>query len=114
LYSAFNAAWKLKLEEKMQHEFEEEKKARAKAAEELATFHTQRNIKLTAKKESNRNGEAVFVDAIKADEQSANYWDRVTKLIDAGGDSADPTKSDVGRMRKLFIQLKNEPMGVTA
>lgn len=108
--AAFNAAWKVKLEEKRLQELEAEKTARAKASEEISTLNTQRTIKLNAKKESNRNEEQVFVESIESDLASANIWDRVTKLIDANaGESADST-TDVGRMRKLFIQLKNEPL----
>ena len=40
-----------------------------------------------------------------------NVWERVVKLTDAGqGERAVcEEKADVSRMRKLFIQLKNNP-----
>jgi hypothetical protein len=41
--------------------------------------------------------------------ESGNIWERVTKLIDNDTDG-DTSKSDTARMRKLFIQLKNEPL----
>jgi hypothetical protein len=113
MYSAFNAAWKLKLEEKRLHEVDVEKAAKATAAEELAEFSTQRTTKFAAKKDSNRSTESVFIETIESDLASTNIWDRVTKLIDAAsGESADSEKADVNRMRKLFIQLKNEPISV--
>lgn len=37
-------------------------------------------------------------------------WDRVSKLIDSSAEAVDSKGSDVSRMRKLFIQLKNEPL----
>ena len=39
-----------------------------------------------------------------------NTWDRVAKLIDAANDTTMAANADVTRMRKLFIQLKNEPL----
>lgn len=93
-------------------ELEEEKKARAAAAAEIANFNNQREIKLNAKKESNRNEESLFVEAISQDLSSPHLWERVTKLIDINaGESADTTKADTGRMRKLLIQLKIDPIG---
>jgi hypothetical protein len=110
--SKFNAEWKIKLEEKRHFEFEEEKKARAKASEELSNLSAQREIKLNAKKDKNRTEESIYKEAINNDIASSHLWDRVTKLIDAaGGETADARKADIGRMRKLFIQLKSEPIG---
>ena len=110
--SKFLAAWKIKLEEKRLVELEEEKKARAAAAAEIANFNSQREIKLSAKKESNRNEESLFIEATTTDLSSPHLWERVTKLVDINaGENADTSKSDTGRMRKLFIQLKVNPIG---
>lgn len=108
----FNAAWKIKLDEKRVIEMNVEKEQRAKAAEELSTFSSQRDIKLKAKKESNQNAEKVFVESVTKDLASTQVWDRVTKLIDVNAveKAEDSSKSDVSRMRKLFIHLKNEPV----
>ena len=41
-------------------------------------------------------------------------WDRVTKLIDSSADATEAVSGpDVSRMKKLFIQLKNEPLEAT-
>ena len=89
-----------------------EKEQRAKAAAELSTFSSQRDAKLKAKKESNQNAEKVFVESVTKDLASTQIWDRVTKLIDVNAveKAEDSSKSDVSRMRKLFIHLKNEPV----
>jgi hypothetical protein len=45
---------------------------------------------------------------------SLQVWERVTKLIDSNESASSEAKgSDTGRMRKLFIQLKNEPLEAT-
>ena len=54
-----------------------------------------------------------MVESLESEADMTNSWERVTKLIDANSDAADATKADVTRMRKLFIQLKNEPLETT-
>ena len=54
-YRIFNKAWALKLEAKRSHEFDHEKNARSKAQEDYSSWHTQRDIRLNAKKETNRS-----------------------------------------------------------
>jgi hypothetical protein len=110
LYSKFTKEWGKKLDDKRASEFEHEKASRAKAAEDLANWKTQREIRLTAKKEKNRNEEEVLVETLGTQVEIAKTWDRVTKLIDA---NEDQKGSDVSRMRKLFIHLKNEPLETT-
>ena len=112
ILSAFNRAWSAKLEQKRAAEFDAEKAGRTKAAEELANWSSQREIRLSAKKDKNRSEEQVLLEAIESDSDGSNTYDRVTKLIDS---TAEPEsgKADVTRMRKLFIQLKNEPLEKT-
>jgi len=84
------------------------------ALEDLSNWTTQRSIRLNAKKDANRSEEQVLLEQLESEIDVGNTWDRVSKLIDAGADfSAEAEKSDVSRMRKLFIQLKNEPLEVT-
>jgi hypothetical protein len=110
----FTKQWNAQLEVKRAEEFEEEKNARESAKEELSNWHTQRGIRLTAKKDSNRSEEQVLVETLESEAEVLKTWERVTKLIDASSDVADASKgSDVSRMRKLFIQLKNEPLETT-
>lgn len=71
-------------------------------------------MKLNAKKETNRTEEQVLLEQQESDLDAGNVWDRVTKLIETSVDQPDdPNKADVSRMRKLFIQLKNEPLEAT-
>lgn len=108
----FNKEWNATLEEKRAAEFEAEKEARATAEKELAEWNTQREIRLQAKKDSNRSEEQVTVEAVTSEVDAIKTWDRVAKLIDAG-ETTDAKGSDTSRMRKLFIQLKNEPLETT-
>eukprot|EP01038_Epipyxis_sp_PR26KG_P011887 gene11887-15905_t len=108
----FNKAWNAKLELKRAAEYEHEKTVRAKAAEDLLSWNTQRDIRLTAKKDSNRSEEQVSLEALESEVEVLKTWERVTKLID-NNDPVDAKGSDVSRMRKLFIQLKNEPLEIT-
>mmetsp|Transcript_42809 Transcript_42809/g.87496 ORF Transcript_42809/g.87496 Transcript_42809/m.87496 type:complete len:165 (+) Transcript_42809:75-569(+) len=108
----FNAEWEAKLAEKREAEFEMQKAARANAEEERAAWNTQRDIRLKAKKDSNRSEEQVLQEALESEVENSKTWERVSKLIDAG-ESADGKGSDTSRMRKLFIQLKSEPLDVT-
>ena len=108
----FNKVWSAKLESKRAAEFEHEKTVRTKAAEDLSSWTTQRDIRLTAKKDSNRSEEQVLLEALESEVEVLKTWERVTKLID-NTDPIDAKGSDVSRMRKLFIQLKSEPLEVT-
>ena len=53
------------------------------------------------------------MESLESEVDAANTWDRVGKLIDASNDTTIATNADVTRMRKLFIQLKNEPLEST-
>ena len=112
ILSVFNRAWNIKLDAKRAQEAEHEKSVKAAAAEELASWTQLREVRLKLKKEKNRTEEQVLLETIESEADGANTWERITKLVDAGaGDTgAETGKADVGRMRKLFIQLKGEPL----
>ena len=112
--SKFNREWNERLEEKRRKEEAAEEEAKAHAAEELANYLEQRETRMNAKKEVNRSEEQVLLEQLESDLDGGNVWDRVSKLIEAGVDVPDDLeKADVSRMRKLFIQLKNEPLEST-
>ena len=110
----FNRNWNAKLDLKRAAEAEHEKAVKAKAAEELANWTQQREIRLKLKKEKNRTEEQVLVETLASEADSPNVWERANKLIDATTtDAAESGKADTGRMKKLFIQLKSEPLEKT-
>lgn len=110
--SAFNQKWEEELSVKRQQELAHDEAAKAKAAADLADWHSQRQVKLNANKDKNRSEEQVLLEKVEYELEGGNCWERVTKLIDNDAD-ADSEKSDTSRMRKLFIQLKNEPLEST-
>jgi len=112
IYSKFNREWNAKLDAKREAEFEKEKKVRAESEEAKSNWNTQRDIRLKAKKDSNRSEEQVLQEQLESEAENLKTWERVSKLIDAA-EGVDTKGSDTGRMRKLFIQLKNEPLEVT-
>ena len=63
--------------------------------------------------DTNRSEEQILLESLESEVDAANTWDRVAKLIDAANDTTMAANADVTRMRKLFIQLKNEPLEST-
>jgi Clathrin light chain len=63
--------------------------------------------------DTNRSEEQILLESLESEVDAANTWDRVAKLIDVANDTTIPNNADVTRMRKLFIQLKNEPLEAT-
>ena len=98
-----------KLESRLKSELRVAAAAKKKAASELAEWNAQRQVKLNSKKDKNRSEEQVMLEKVEYELESGNSWERVTKLIDQEVDAED-NQSDTSRMRKLFIQLKNEPL----
>lgn len=66
---------------------------------------------MTAKKDKNRSEQQNFVETRDSEAQNLKVWDRVGKLIDVT--ETERKGSDTGRMKKLFIHLKNEPLEAT-
>ena len=103
------AEWNKILEAKRAAELDEESKVKNTAASDLHNWNSQRDVRLASKKDSNRTAEQVFLETIESDIDGVNTWDRVTKLIEASQDAvATDERVDISRMRKLFIQLKNQ------
>ena len=114
IHSKFLKEWGKKLDAKRAAEYEHEKNTRTKAAEDLGNWKQQRDIRLTAKKDKNRSEEQVLLETLESEVEVLKVWERVTKLIDSNEVVPSELKgSDTSRMRKLFIQLKNEPLEVT-
>lgn len=93
---------------KEQEEKAEIAKQEKEANKELEQWNAQRDIKLKAKKESNRSAEGLTKEKIEAEAHpEKNPWERVLSMVDAK-DQVGGT--EVTRMHSLFIQLKNDPL----
>ena len=91
-----------------EHEASAEK-VRAKATEDLEQFNSEKEKMREANQQKNRNEEQVLLEQLEADLDSDNPWERVVNLVDIEAKN-DDDKSDVSRMRQIFIQLKTEPL----
>ena len=48
------------------------------------------------------------METLEADVDATNVWDGISKFIDTSADVLDKKSTDVTRMKKLLIQLKNQ------
>lgn len=111
--SEFTTKWEASLAEKVKEEAAEAKKVKETATKELEAFKKEREIRLQKKAEINRQNEKVFTETIESELTLSNTWERVTKLVDLSLDT-DADKSDVARMRSIFIGMKNAPEATKA
>ena len=108
----FNEEWQAVLLERK--DAENARKAELIAAAEVAmkTFHQQRESKRESKMATNRSDEQEKLEAIEADLENDNSWQRVCKMVELSHDAGDAS-TDVKRMRDVMILLKNEPNRAT-
>lgn len=99
------------LNAKRDKEAEMERTVRASAAEDMAKWTQQREVRLKAKKESNRSEEQLLLETLESEADPAgNSWERISKLIPNDADGEVNKKADLKRMRSLLIELKRDPV----
>ena len=79
-----------------------------KAREEIAAFQAEREKRREARMAKNRSDEQDKLEAIEADLENDNSWQKVVKIIELNQDSAEGSV-DTGRMRDILVLMKNEP-----
>jgi Clathrin light chain len=103
--------WNDKWQETLLIRKDEETAAKALHMEEakaaLEVFQRERESKREAAMAKNREDEQAKLEAIEADLENDNSWQKVCKLVDLHAESDSAT--DVKRMRDVMILLKNEP-----
>lgn len=104
----FNEEWQQVLLERKDEENAKKALFVKEAEEAMKTFSEQRETKREAKMATNRSDEQEKLEAIEADLENDNSWQRVCKMVELTHDSADDG-ADVKRMRDVMILLKNEP-----
>jgi hypothetical protein len=77
------------------------------ARAEMETFLAQREQKREARMAKNREDEQEKLEAIEADLENDNSWQRVCKMVDLSHDATQDAV-DVKRMRDTLIFLKND------
>jgi Clathrin light chain len=73
----------------------------------------ERALKREATGAKNREDEQATMEAIEADLENDNSWQRVCKLVELQAETTDKSQ-DVKRMRDVMIFLKNEPTKAVA
>lgn len=76
-------------------------------------FQKDREAKREAKMSRNREDEQAKLEAIEADLENDNSWQKVCKMVELSHDGVDNSE-DVKRMRDCLILLKNEPSRAAA
>ena len=70
----------------------------------LLAWNEEREKKLHAKAEMNREEEAKVIEGNKEDLNCANPWERVNKLIELNAEG----EHDLSRMKQVLIRMKND------
>eukprot|EP00573_Skeletonema_grethae_P001794 CAMPEP_0201690736 /NCGR_PEP_ID=MMETSP0578-20130828/4086_1 /ASSEMBLY_ACC=CAM_ASM_000663 /TAXON_ID=267565 /ORGANISM="Skeletonema grethea, Strain CCMP 1804" /LENGTH=219 /DNA_ID=CAMNT_0048175787 /DNA_START=84 /DNA_END=743 /DNA_ORIENTATION=- len=86
------------------------------ARAEIEAFQAEREKRREARMVKNRSEEQDKLEAIEADLENDNSWQKVVKMIELNQDSSDGAEN-TGRMRDVLVLLKNEPQraeGLTA
>ena len=86
------------------------------ARSEIEAFQAEREKRREARMVKNRSEEQDKLEAIEADLENDNSWQKVVKMIELNQDSSEGA-GDTGRMRDILVLLKNEPQraeGLTA
>merc|ERR1712032_107589 len=105
------AKWNSEWQETLMTRKEEENAKKAEMIEsarvDLERFQKEREMKREARIAKNRDDEQAKLEAIEADLENDNSWQRVVKMIELSHDSKEDAE-DVKRMRDVMIHLKND------
>lgn len=83
------------------------------ARADIAAFQAEREQRRESRMAKNRSDEQDKLEAIEADLENDNSFQRVVKMIELNQDSSDGA-ADIGRMKDVLVLLKNEPVRVDA
>jgi len=108
----FNEAWQQTLVERKDEENAKKAEYLAKADTDLKTFAIQREQKRENKMKANRADEQEKLEAIEADLENDNSWQKVCKMVELNLES-NTESADVKRMRDVLIVLKNDTQKAT-
>jgi len=78
------------------------------ARAEVAAFQDEKERRRESRMARNRSDEQDKLEAIEADLENDNSWQRAVKMIELSQDAAEGA-GDTGRMRDVLVLLKNEP-----
>mmetsp|Transcript_13556 Transcript_13556/g.29472 ORF Transcript_13556/g.29472 Transcript_13556/m.29472 type:complete len:240 (+) Transcript_13556:76-795(+) len=111
------AKWNEEWQDTLLSRKEEENSIKAshveKAREDIAAFQAEREKRRESRMAKNRSDEQDKLEAIEADLENDNSYQRVVKMIELNQDSNDAA-ADTGRMKDVLVLLKNEPARAAA
>ena len=109
----FNAEWQEILKERKDEENAKKAELVEAARVSMENFQKERENKRETRMAKNREDEQAKLEAIEADLENDNSWQRVCKMVELTHDGAEDGQ-DVKRMRDVMILLKNEPARAAA
>lgn len=104
---AFNEGWQAILLERKDEENAKKAEILEAAQQSMDEFKAQRETKRDGRMATNRSDEQEKLEAIEADLENDNSWQRVCKMVELTHDSTEGA-ADVGRMKDVMIGLKND------
>lgn len=103
----WNEEWQETLKARKDQENAKKAELLEKARVDLENFQKERESKREAKMAKNREDEQAKLEAIEADLENDNSWQRVCKMVELTHDSTEAAE-DAKRMRDVLIYLKND------
>lgn len=108
-YQLWEEKRNVELRERREKAYADKDKLEEAGKAEIAQFYKERETKIAALKEKNREDEKKTVADMESLMKFGSQWEKVTKLVNLTPDPSEkPGTSKVDRLRGLLIQLKNE------
>jgi hypothetical protein len=105
--TVWNNEWQVTLKQRRDEENAQKGAAVEQAEADLANVAAQREAKREARISKNRADEQDKLEAIEADLENDNSWQRVVKMVELNQDALEDSK-DCSRMKDVLILLKND------
>lgn len=104
----WNEEWQATLQSRKDEDSSTKAAHIAKAEADIAAFQAEREKRREARMATNRSDEQDKLEAIEADLENDNSWQKVVKMIELNQDSSEGAV-DTSRMKDLLVLLKNDP-----
>lgn len=111
--SIWNDEWQVTLKDRKDAENAKKAEVLEQAKAEMEAFQAAREAKREARMKTNRSDEQEKLEAMEADLENDNSWQKVCKLVELSHEAGDDS-ADVKRMRDVMITLKNDEKAATA
>ncbi len=103
----WNEEWQATLQSRKEEDSSAKAAHIAKAEADVAAFQAEREKRREARMATNRSDEQDKLEAIEADLENDNSWQKVVKMIELNQDSSEGAV-DTSRMKDILVLLKND------